>query len=75
MFKNNDSPNLLQDYLTRAELAEQLGKNARTLIRWEQDRVGPPVTRIGRKVLYRIPAVMLWLQSREQQMIRERGRR
>jgi len=48
------SENLLEGYVSRAELAQQLGRNERTLIRWEEERTGPPVTRIGRKVLYRM---------------------
>jgi hypothetical protein len=67
--------NLLQDYLSRDELARQLGESTRTLYRWEEKRIGPPVTRVGKRVLYHIPSVQLWLQSRQQEMIRERGRR
>lgn len=71
------SPNILEDYVTRAELAQSLGMaSERTLHRWEDQRQGPPVTRVGRKVLYYVPAVMLWLRSRELEMVRERrGRR
>jgi predicted DNA-binding transcriptional regulator AlpA len=53
-------------YIRRDELAHQLGKHERTLYRWEELRQGPPTTRIGGVVYYRIAAVRQWLQSCEQ---------
>jgi predicted DNA-binding transcriptional regulator AlpA len=52
-------------YVPRAELARKLGKSEGTLIRWEKDGKGPPVTRIGRDVKYYIPSVEKWLRSQE----------
>lgn len=46
----------LKDYTQRKILAEQLGITEKTLIRWELDGRGPPVTRIGRQVLYFKPS-------------------
>jgi DNA-binding transcriptional MerR regulator len=54
------------EYIQRAALAEQLGLHERTLYRWEELRGGPPTTRIGGGVYYRLAAVRRWLQSREQ---------
>ena len=65
---------ILEDYVDRAELARQLGRTERTVARWEQERIGPPVTRLGRRVLYFIPSVQEWLRSREAKMVRERAR-
>ncbi len=58
---------ILKDYISRDQLAEQIGKSVKTLVRWELDGRGPPVTRIGRDVLYFKPSVEKWLRSQEQQ--------
>ena len=57
---------ILKDYISQADLAAQLGKSVKTLVRWELDGRGPPVTRIGRDVLYYIPSVQKWLRAQEQ---------
>jgi predicted DNA-binding transcriptional regulator AlpA len=57
---------ILKDYISRDDLAAKIGKSVKTLVRWENDGKGPPVTRIGRDVLYRIPSVEKWLQAQEQ---------
>ena len=61
------------DYIPRKKLAAELGNRLRgkpysefTLIAWEKDGKGPPVTRIGRDVVYRASSVEKWLRSREQ---------
>jgi hypothetical protein len=59
------SGDILREYLTRDELAKQLGKAVRTLERWEAARIGPPITRIGKTPMYRITAVAGWLKSLE----------
>ncbi len=56
---------LLEGWLTRAEVAAEIGVSADTLARWETRRIGPPCVRIGRKVLYRADAFRDWLVSRE----------
>jgi len=56
---------LLEGWLTRAEVAAQIGVSSDTLARWETRRIGPPCVRIGRKVLYRAEAFRDWLTSRE----------
>ena len=68
---------ILADYITRKDLAAQLGRSVRSLERWEEERTGPDVTRVGRSVLYRVDSVRDWLRSREQPMIanKRRGRR
>ena len=66
-------PQVLDGYLPRQALAEQLSKTRRTLERWERLRIGPPVTRIGRQPFYSVESVRAWLRSREQPMVRERG--
>ena len=60
------------DYIPRKKLATELGERLRgrpysefTLIAWERDGKGPPVTRIGRDVVYRASSVERWLQAQE----------
>ena len=58
--------NLLADWISREQLARELGLTADTLARWEARRQGPPCTRIGRKTLYRRVAVQDWIRAQEQ---------
>ena len=59
------APPILSNYLTKRELAEQLGMSVRTVDRMALNGEGPPPTRIGRKTLYRRDAVLEWLRERE----------
>jgi hypothetical protein len=61
------------NYISRKALARELGERLRgkpysefTLIAWERDGKGPPVTRVGRDVVYSIPSVEKWLKQQEQ---------
>jgi hypothetical protein len=56
---------ILKDYIPRSRLADELGYNEKTLIRWELDGKGPPVTRIGREPFYFKPSFEQWLRSQE----------
>jgi hypothetical protein len=56
---------LLGGWLSRAQVAAEIGVSVDTLQRWETRRIGPPCVRIGRKVLYRAEAFREWLISRE----------
>lgn len=56
---------VLEDWMSRAELATELGLTADTLARWETRRIGPPCVRIGRRVIYRRDAVRDWLVQQE----------
>lgn len=69
--------NLLDDYFTREQFAEELDISPRTAARWEMLRIGPPVTRIGRTPYYRKLSTREWLRAREARPVREerRGRR
>lgn len=60
------------EYLSRPATAERLGKlvrgrpyTERTLINWELEGRGPPVTRVGRDVTYFWPSVERWLRAQE----------
>ena len=56
---------LLDGYVSREQLAKELGKALRTIDRWERRRIGPPRVVIGRMILYRKEAVREWLLSQE----------
>ncbi|MGY6704916.1 helix-turn-helix transcriptional regulator [Roseinatronobacter sp.] len=56
---------LLSAWLTRKELAQELGVTAATLARWHTEGSAPPCTKVGKKILYRREAVQQWLISRE----------
>jgi hypothetical protein len=56
---------ILSNYRTRKDLAVELNVAEMTLIRWELDHKGPPVTRIGRQVLYSKTGTEQWLRSLE----------
>jgi hypothetical protein len=56
---------LLDDWMSRAGLAGELGISIDTLGRWETRRIGPPCIRLGRRVYYRKGAVRDWLREQE----------
>jgi len=56
---------LSADFLTRQQLADELGTSVRTLDRWHARREGPPRISHGKLVLYRRSAVRSWLASLE----------
>ena len=61
---------VLDGFLRREQLAEQLEKSERTLDRWHALRIGPPRICIGRTIFYDIRSVRAWLSSREQRTFR-----
>jgi hypothetical protein len=61
---SNSHP-ILEEFLTKEELADELGLNPRTLDRWGALGMGPPRTHIGRKILYRRASVQRWLTAQE----------
>ena len=52
---------LLDDYYTEAELAAELRKDPRTLLRWRKLRIGPPFTMDGFTPIYSIEKARKWL--------------
>ena len=59
-------PVVLAEYMTRAELAAELGICTRTLIRWAAQGEGPPITHVGMRPLYKRASVQAWLAGLEQ---------
>ena len=66
---------LLGGWISRLDLALELGLTVDTLRRWEAQRFGPPCVRAGRKVYYRRDAVHDWLQLQEVPSPRRAGGR
>lgn len=56
---------LLGGWISRLDLALELGVTVDTLRRWEALRFGPLCVRAGRKVYYRRDGVHDWLQLQE----------
>ena len=63
---------VLYGYITPKELADQFEVSERTLHRWHACRTGPPRVLIGRKPLYRVDGVRVWLVARERGHLRGR---
>ena len=63
---------LMRDWISRADLALELGLSVDTMRRWETQRFGPPCVRAGRKVFYRRAAVQDWLEEQERAAPRRR---
>jgi hypothetical protein len=59
--------NVLDDYLSKSDTAVQLGVTERTLDRWDRLRSGPPRTKMGQAVLYRVDALRTWLKAQERE--------
>jgi helix-turn-helix protein len=63
----NTTENLLADFLTQDEAAAELKICERTLDRWRRLGEGPPITKLGRRILYRRSSLQVWLRGREHQ--------
>jgi hypothetical protein len=69
------APRLMGGWITRLDLALELGVTVETLHRWEKLRFGPPCVRAGRKIYYRREAVQDWLLQQEAPAPRRAGAR
>ena len=56
---------LLEDFLTRDEIAAELGVSPRTILRWQNQTDGIPYVMLGGRILYRRCSIGDWLQKRE----------
>lgn len=61
----SQTDNVLSDYFSEADAAGELRVCAKTLQRWRALGEGPPVTRLGRTILYRKSSLRAWLASQE----------
>lgn len=71
----SSKPCLLSGWISRLDLALELGVTVETLHRWEKLRFGPPCVRAGRKIYYRRDAVQDWLMEQEAPAPRRQGAR
>ena len=58
-----DSNNVLTGIVSEEELAAELRRTPRTLKRWRDLCLGPPVIMVGRRPMYSIEAVRGWLSA------------
>ena len=56
---------LMAGWISRLDLARELGLSVDTLRRWDDRRIGPACVRAGRKIYYRRAAVLDWLEKQE----------
>jgi predicted DNA-binding transcriptional regulator AlpA len=55
----------LHDYISPAQLAEELGISERTVHRWHALRQGPPRVLLGRRPYYKRASVAAWIERQE----------
>jgi hypothetical protein len=56
---------LLSGYLTETEAGREVHRDKRTLKRWRDQGVGPPVTYIGNSPWYSIVSLRRWIERQE----------
>jgi len=56
---------LMAGWISRLDLARELGLSVDTLRRWDDRRMGPPCVRAGRTIYYRRAVVIDWLEKQE----------
>ena len=66
---------LLAGYLTEAELAAELDKDPRTLLRWRKLQIGPPFVMNGITPIYHIETARNWLAAGGMAASSKRSRR
>jgi predicted DNA-binding transcriptional regulator AlpA len=58
-----DNPNLLFDYITREQLAQELKVTTRTIDKWAWQRTGPAKIKIGARCYYNRHDVIAWMNA------------
>jgi hypothetical protein len=61
--QSNKLAGLLHGYVSEAEIAAELRKDPRTLLRWRKLRIGPPFAMTGITPLYSIEKARQWLAA------------
>ncbi|MDQ8051061.1 helix-turn-helix domain-containing protein [Luteibacter sp.] len=62
---------LLDDYVTREQLAEELKVTTRTLDKWAWLRRGPAKIKVGSRCYYHRKDVLSWLDAQRQALAKE----
>ena len=52
------------EYLTATEAADLIRVPVTTLYKWHHRREGPPVRKLGRRLLYRNDELVAWVEDR-----------
>ena len=73
--RSSSPQRLMSGWISRLDLALELGVTVETLHRSEKIRFGPPCVRAGRKIYYRRDAVQEWLLLQEAPAPRRAGSR
>ena len=61
----------LNEFLTKEQLARELGRSTRTLDRWHVQRIGPPRTKVrgSKLILFKKNTVSEWLESQAEEPV------
>jgi hypothetical protein len=54
---------ILDEWMSEAEAAAEIGKTVRTLRQWRRRRTGPPYAHFGRSVKYHRPTFVEYFKS------------
>jgi len=65
---DENQSSILDEYFDPSGCAAALRVSALTLSRWRMQKKGPPVTYIGRTILYKKSSVKSWLAAQERQI-------
>jgi hypothetical protein len=63
MLKGDQGTGLLDGFFDEHELAHELRKHRRTILRWRQLGIGPPFVLLGPQVVYPIAETKKWLAA------------
>ena len=59
-----ETSDIWSDFISREDLAAELGVKAETLAKWAAQGAGPDMVKMGRRVFYPKTAVRSWLATR-----------
>jgi Helix-turn-helix domain len=53
------------EFMTRREVARELGLRVETVCRMDRAGTGPPYLRIGRSIRYHVPTLLQWVKEQQ----------
>lgn len=57
---------ILSDYLSKSQLAAELGVTVRTITRWRMMRTAPPAVRVAGRVMFKRADVKQWIEAQRE---------
>ena len=57
---------VLYGYLTLKQLASELGRDVRTVMRWRLQRKGPPACKVCGRLLFKRADVLAWIEQQRE---------